>query len=84
MSKKQHKEGDAADIAERMSSEGKDFIVSDNGEIRDVQSDCVISYVDCKTKKSEVRSLKPGDTLTYGDWDGKKCVRKKYTCPKPK
>jgi len=43
-------------------------------------SDCAISYVNCTTKKTEVVSLKKGDTFAYGDWDGSRCVRKTYTC----
>lgn len=63
---------------------GKNFITDETGTISEAvpAAGCVVSFVDCDTKKTVVVSLKPGDTFSYGDWDGKKCVRKKFNCPK--
>jgi hypothetical protein len=47
-------------------------------------SDCIISYVDCRTKETQTISMKPGDTAHYGDWENEQCVRKTYQCPSNK
>ena len=47
-----------------------------------VQSNaCILSYVDCHTKRTEVITLQSGDGFAYGDWNGSRCVRKFYRCP---
>jgi hypothetical protein len=63
MSKKQPE----VSAVESMILEGKDFVISPSGEIRSVtpSTDCVVSYIDCKTKKRQAVSLKPGDTFAY-------------------
>lgn len=63
---------------------GKNVVVDERGSISEavIAPNCLVSFVDCDTKKTVVATLKPGDTLFYGDWNGTSCVRKKFTCPK--
>ena len=51
-----------------------------DNEARISASSCLLSYVDCKTKTTKLITLRPGQTFYYGDWNGRKCVRKSYTC----
>jgi hypothetical protein len=74
--------GRVAEMLGKLSESTDNLIVGADGTVKPAQpmSDCAISYVNCTTKKTEVVSLKKGDTFAYGDWDGSRCVRKTYTC----
>ena len=52
-----------------------------SGTLNAVADGCLVSYVNCGTKKKEVVSLRSGDTFHYRDWNGRKCVSKTYRCP---
>lgn len=60
----------------------RDLVISADGSVREAAplKGCVVSYVNCRTKKTEIVSLKPGDTFAYGDWNGTRCVRKVFQC----
>ena len=66
--------GERADLSGRMVQEGSE------GSLQLTAAGCVISFVNCTTKKTQVVSLKKGDTFFYGDWNGSRCIRKTYTC----
>lgn len=68
------------DEVSRLEEAGDDFIITKDGSIVTRANACIISYVDCKSKKTEIVTLTPGQEFSYGDWDGKKCVRKRYKC----
>lgn len=55
-------------------------VEGEEGTLTCFAAGCVISYVNCRTKKTEIVSLQKGDTFAYGDWNGTRCVRKVYTC----
>lgn len=67
---------------EQLHGSEKDLIIGPDGSVREAVAlkGCVVSYVNCRTKKTEMVSLKPGETFGYGDWDGTRCVRKTFTC----
>jgi chemotaxis methyl-accepting protein methylase len=73
-------------ITELSKELGKNFVVSNDGEIREIYAlgcssgQCTVSYTNCITKKSETVCLDEGDTLIYGDWDGSSCKTKEYKC----
>jgi hypothetical protein len=71
-----------ADI-EKLVAAGENFCVSADGEAVDVEplSGCVVSYVDCGTKRTMAVSLPSGSHYYYGDWNGSQCIRKVYNCP---
>lgn len=56
--------------------------VEEGGEgILNVQPlSCIVSYVNCRTRRTEVVTLRRGSTFYYGDWNGSRCVRKSYSC----
>ncbi len=74
--------GQVAGILGKLSESSENLVVTMDGNVSaaQVMTGCAISYVNCNSKKTEVVSLKKGETFLYGDWDGSKCVRKSYTC----
>ncbi|MBD0373661.1 MAG: hypothetical protein ICV60_22700 [Pyrinomonadaceae bacterium] len=71
-------------IAEAAEQSGKNLIVAEaTSESESVAGgDCSLTFTDCETKKPLSVKLKPGQTIFYGDWNGKICIRKQFTCPK--
>jgi len=60
--------------------EGRSVQEGEDGTLKIAANNCIISYVNCRTKRTEIVVLKKGDTFFYGDWNGHRCVRKVYRC----
>jgi len=65
-----------------LEASGRNVIVDKDGKEIDAKpaGGCAVSYVNCRTKKTEIVTLSPGQTFYYGDWNGTACVRKSFTC----
>ena len=69
-------------LLDEISKSGEDLVIGADGRVSPGQAlkGCAVSYVNCRTKETEIQTLKEGETFCYGDWDGTTCVRKTFTC----
>lgn len=67
-------------LREVLSANNVDFIIAEDGSVRAVADYCVISFVNCRTHETEIVSLRKGEAIAYGDWNGTECVRKYFEC----
>lgn len=61
-------------------SPGPSIEADRGGRIDFAPDGCAVTFVHCRTKKTVIQSLRPGETFGYGDWDGTHCVWKSFTC----
>jgi hypothetical protein len=76
--------GELGKLLDEIAESGENIIIDTDGKFRlgdgTAKANCLVTYVNCRTKVTEMQSLTPGETFCYGDWDGTTCVRKTYTC----